>query len=154
MARSFLLLNDSKTAFMVFNAEKGHFSTLNEIEIGEYSVLSQTSARNLGALFDSNLFMNTHISNVCRSAYGNLRAIGRIRKISVTIGRRKACPRIYNIKAGLLQFIIRWTAIKGLSGKVTACSECRRQDCNAFASFRSHETGTARFALAISPAED
>ena len=80
MAQSFLHLNDSKTEFMVFNSKKGHLSTLNEIKIGEYSVPSQSFARNLGVLFDSNLSMNTHISNACRSAYGYLRAIGRIRK--------------------------------------------------------------------------
>ena len=57
---------------MTFNCKSNY--------IGSSTVPSQPSARNLGVVLDSSLSMSTHIANVCKSCYGYLRAIGRIRK--------------------------------------------------------------------------
>ena len=66
---------------MTFISKSNHTSNLSEIRIGDSVVQSQPSARNLGVIFDSSSSMNNHINTICKSCYGYLRAIGRIRKL-------------------------------------------------------------------------
>ena len=51
-----------------------------EIQIGSAKVSTVDSARNLGAWFDSNMNMTTHINNICQSVCYHLHNIRRIRK--------------------------------------------------------------------------
>ena len=81
MSQSFLMLNDSKTEFMIFNSRKDYsLESFNCIRVGEVHVESQSSVRNLGVIFDSQLSMEKHVNNICKTAYYYLRCIGRIRK--------------------------------------------------------------------------
>ena len=43
--------------------------------------LPTVSARNLGVIFDRHLNLESHINNVCRSAYFHLRNIGSVRNM-------------------------------------------------------------------------
>jgi hypothetical protein len=55
------------------------------IMVGETSILaSNDSIRNLGAHFTPQMDMEKHVNTVCRSAYHQLRNIGRIRKYLTT----------------------------------------------------------------------
>ena len=50
------------------------------VKIGDLSVVSSPCVRNLGVMFDSSMSMRDQVVNVCRSAYGELAGIGRIRQ--------------------------------------------------------------------------
>jgi hypothetical protein len=82
MAANMLKLNDSKTEYLVIGTK--HLlqqlpEQIHSINIGSSQIESTSSARNIGVLMDTNLRMEEHIRNVCRSCYISLRDIGRIR---------------------------------------------------------------------------
>ena len=66
-----LMINDGKTLQKV---------NIDAITVGSSRVTPCTSVRNLGAWFDSQLTMNTHVNKVCSAAYFHLYNIKRIRK--------------------------------------------------------------------------
>ena len=52
-----------------------------QINVGNTHIRPTASARNLGVIFDSHLNLESHINNVCRSAYFHLRNIGSVRNM-------------------------------------------------------------------------
>ena len=54
--------------------------TMPDIVIGDSNIKSCSQARNLGVIFDSTMSMNSHISQVTRTAAFHLRNIGKIMK--------------------------------------------------------------------------
>lgn len=80
MSESFLLLNDAKTEFMIFNSKKDFRLSFDHVRVGDFQVDRSISARNLGVTFDSQLSMEDHVTNTCKTAYYFLRSISRIRK--------------------------------------------------------------------------
>ena len=76
---NFLKLNDSKTEFLVLNSRRMKPVDEKCILIGEESVGAVQSARNIGAVIDRNLSMESQVSNVCRNCYLSLRQISQIR---------------------------------------------------------------------------
>ncbi|MCG8430559.1 MAG: reverse transcriptase family protein, partial [Candidatus Omnitrophica bacterium] len=81
LKENMLRRNDDKTEVGLFapaHAARalGHVA----VEIGDSSIVSQTSVRNLGVMFDTTMSMESHVSSVCRSAYAQLRNIGQIRQ--------------------------------------------------------------------------
>ena len=50
------------------------------IKIGDSDIKPSSSARNLGVIFDSTFNQDLHVNNICKKAYCQIRAIGRIRK--------------------------------------------------------------------------
>ena len=48
--------------------------------IGEHTITSVHSARNIGAIIDSTLSLEKHVSSICRSAFYHLHNIGLVRK--------------------------------------------------------------------------
>ena len=81
MSESFLLLNNSKTEFIIFNSKKDYLlPSFDHVQVGDFQAERSSSARNLGVTFDSQLSMEKHITNTCKTAYYFLRSIGRIRK--------------------------------------------------------------------------
>ena len=76
-----LILNDSKTEFFIA-ASPYNYRNLPDLKIsvGEETICPSDSIRNLGAFFDVNMTMSTHIDNVCRNVIFHLRNISRIRK--------------------------------------------------------------------------
>ena len=81
MAYFKLKMNDDKTEFIVICSP--HFlNTFDQVTVtvGKTIINPSHSARNLGVIFDSNLNMKKQVSSICRSAFGQLRKIGSIRK--------------------------------------------------------------------------
>ena len=81
MSSNFLLLNDSKTEFVLLssNSFTSDSAPISSIEIGNEQVEVTFGARNLGVFLDSNLSMDKHISNISKSCFFYLRNISRIR---------------------------------------------------------------------------
>ena len=76
-----LKLNDSKTEFLIITTPyyRKMFRDLT-LKIGDVSVASVSSAKNLGVIFDQFLGMKPQISSICKASYYQLRKIGSIRK--------------------------------------------------------------------------
>ena len=83
MSANLLMLNPSKTEFLLFGLPK----QLSKIENPSLSMTSTvtltpvSSARNLGVLFDSNLSLSDHISSITKSCLFHVRDIRRLRPI-------------------------------------------------------------------------
>ena len=82
MIKNKLKINDSKTEFLVLTSSfyKQQFNDL-QINVGNTQIKPTASARNLGVIFDRHLNLESHINNVCRSAYFHLRNIGSVRNM-------------------------------------------------------------------------
>ena len=82
MIKNNLKINDSKTEFLVLTSSfyKQQFNDL-QINVGNTQFKPTASARNLGVIFDRHLNLESHINNVCRSAYFHLRNIGSVRNM-------------------------------------------------------------------------
>ena len=80
MAANFLRLNDDKTEFMILGTPNmiQKVSSL-QIVVGSDDISSTRAARNIGVIFDENLSMCDHVSNVCKAAWNQLRQIRHIR---------------------------------------------------------------------------
>jgi hypothetical protein len=81
MNDNFLKLNDAKTEFLVIGTHHQLLSIPESpsVTIGSTNVSNSSSARNIGAIFDSNLLMDEHISKICQACYMYIRDIGKIR---------------------------------------------------------------------------
>ena len=81
MNRNRLKLNDSKTEFIIFGTRHflKHIHTTS-IRVGESSIAASKEVRNIGAMFDSQMKMNTQVRPICRGAWLNLFNIGKVRK--------------------------------------------------------------------------
>ena len=81
MNENILKLNADKTEVMLFSSKQNqrHVESIS-IMVGESEICPAVSVRNLGAYFTPHMDMEKHVSNLCRSAYIQLRNIGRIRK--------------------------------------------------------------------------
>ena len=81
MSSNFLKMNESKTEFLLLSSLHLHLKLTEpcRLNIGNSLIPSSTSARNIGAIFDSHMNMSDHISAVCRSCYLHIRNIGKIR---------------------------------------------------------------------------
>ena len=88
MVQDKLQLNDAKTEFLIIGTRTQlNKVTINDLQVGEVKVSAVHSDRNLGAWFDANMNMTTHINSICQSIYYNLHNIRRIRKyLSYDIG--------------------------------------------------------------------
>ena len=75
------MLNDSKTELLLIGTSK-QVNKLNfdGISVGSSVIKPSSNARNLGVLFDSNLNMEAHIKNVCKSSFHMIYNLRRIRK--------------------------------------------------------------------------
>jgi len=81
MAQNYLKLNDDKTEFLILGAPNQLKKIKKQkLHIGESYIETTDFARNIGAIFDSNLLMEKHVDSVCKAAWGQLRKIGTIRK--------------------------------------------------------------------------
>ena len=79
MKTNCLKLNDSKTEFLIVN-QKGCKSVFNEsISIGDDKIAPSTSAKNIGAMIDSYITMESQVKEICRKCYLSLYQISQIR---------------------------------------------------------------------------
>ena len=81
MVSNRLLINDSKTEFLVIGS-KHQLAKINVdgIMVGNTVIKSVTSVRNLGAWFDQHMSMNDHVSKVCSKAFYSLYNLRQVRK--------------------------------------------------------------------------
>ena len=81
MQESYLKLNDNKTQFLLLGSRQqlAKFEVLH-VHIGTTSVSPVEKSRNLGVIFDSNMTMESQVSNCVKLAYHSLRNLRAIRK--------------------------------------------------------------------------
>ena len=81
MHQNMLKLNADKTEVMLFSSKHNSKSmdTIS-VNVGNSIIESTSCVRNLGVMFDSTMSMEQQVNAVCRSGYGQLRKIGRIRR--------------------------------------------------------------------------
>ena len=72
----FLKLNDAKTKFIIFGTLHD-LKRLTEwtVSAGQEEVLPPTTGRNIGAMLDSTLIMESRINNVRKSCYMEIRTL-------------------------------------------------------------------------------
>ena len=77
-----LQLNDSKTELMLVTSKRSkHLHNLpTSITIGIAQIPFKQSVKNLGFTLDCHLTMNTHVSNIARTCYFELRRLASIRR--------------------------------------------------------------------------
>ncbi len=92
MAAHYLKLNDGKTEFMILgtskDVEKVQVTTVN---VGGVKIPVSPTARNIGAYLDTEMNMRTHLNNMIRSCYCQLRSIARIRRYLSIESSHKLC---------------------------------------------------------------
>ena len=78
-----LMPNDSKTEILLVGTRQQLRKVdLDALQIGTSTVpLTSSAVRNLGAWFDPELTMNTHVNKLCSAAYFHLYNLRRIRSI-------------------------------------------------------------------------
>ena len=76
-----LLLNDNKTEFLVIGT-RYHLNKLNPsvLHVGDHTIDNSVNVRNLGTIFDNLISMDTHINQVCKTAFYRIHNIRRISK--------------------------------------------------------------------------
>lgn len=81
MNDNFLKLNDSKTEFLFISSphQAKKIPLPPSIKIGTHIIDTSSTARNIGAIFDENMHMTSHINSICRSCYVHVRNISSIR---------------------------------------------------------------------------
>ena len=93
MFTNFLVLNPSKTEFMLFGTSQQRLK-LNEpcfTVLSDISITPVSSVRNLGVVFDNHLSFHEHITKVSQACFFHIRDLRRIRpyltlEASSTIG--------------------------------------------------------------------
>ena len=81
MTKNKLKLNSDKTEVMLFTSRHNQRCRENfSVNIDGSVVKAVSQVKNLGVTYDSAMTMERHINNICRSAYAELRNIGRIRR--------------------------------------------------------------------------
>ena len=81
MTTNKLKLNETKTEFIVFGTQKQlQKMQYDTICIGGESIQGKPCVRNLGAYFDNELKMDTHVNNILKQGYFHIHQIRTIRK--------------------------------------------------------------------------
>ena len=76
-----LKINDDKTELIIIGGSKQLPKvSLDSIQVGECTVSPVQKVRNLGVIFDENLSMKDHISNVCKKGFYQLYRLRQVRK--------------------------------------------------------------------------
>nr|XP_055049551.1 uncharacterized protein LOC129435072 [Misgurnus anguillicaudatus] len=76
MAHNFLKLNSNKTEILIIEPNRYKHNMLDyKLHIDGCTVVPSSTVRNLGVMFDSNLSFDSHIANVCRTAFFHFRNI-------------------------------------------------------------------------------
>ena len=81
MTSNKLMLNDDKTECLLIVSNRTSLPNPHptSIHIGDTDILFSLQAKNLGVTLTNNLSMQKHVTNICRSAYIEIRRISNIR---------------------------------------------------------------------------
>ena len=81
MVQDKLRLNDAKSEFLIIGTRaESNKVTISDLQVGEVKVSAVYSVRNLGARFDANMNMTTHINSICQDIYYHRHNTRRVRK--------------------------------------------------------------------------
>ena len=82
MIKNKLMINDTKTEFLIITSTilKKMYDDI-QLKVGNNIISSTANARNLGVIFDKCMDLDSHIGNVCKTTYFQLRNIGSIRNV-------------------------------------------------------------------------
>uniref|UniRef100_A0A3Q3MWN2 Reverse transcriptase domain-containing protein n=1 Tax=Mastacembelus armatus TaxID=205130 RepID=A0A3Q3MWN2_9TELE len=82
MTSNFLLLNSEKTEVIIFGLKnlRNNFSKIIATLDG-IALASSTTVKNLGVIFDQDMYFNSHIKQISRTAFFRLHNISKIRNI-------------------------------------------------------------------------
>ena len=77
-----LKLNESKTEIMVFGQScmTKHLGSELAMSVGDEIIQPVSTARNIGAVLDSELKMTEQVKNVCKACYAGIRSLSQIRR--------------------------------------------------------------------------
>ena len=75
-----LKLNSDKTEVVILSARHRPSPCLQSLVVCDDAIRPSSKARNIGVMMDSSLFMEEHVTNVCKSGFFHLRKISKIRK--------------------------------------------------------------------------
>ena len=80
MNKNRLKLNDKKTEFIIFGTSTGLKKVATTtIRVGQEAIPACDKVHNIGAMFDSEMKMDTQVNSMCKSAWFHLYTIGKIR---------------------------------------------------------------------------
>ena len=80
MVANLLKVNEDKTVALVLGSRNNQAKhNITVIKIGDYDITPSPTARNIGAEFDSDMSMVSHVKYTCRIAYYHMRNIASIR---------------------------------------------------------------------------
>ena len=81
MARNFLKPNSEKTEMLLISSRYCKVdSSKFTLDISGTEIQPSSAVRNIGAIFDSCMLLESHVNQICRSLYYNIRNFGAIRK--------------------------------------------------------------------------
>ena len=70
MGNNMLMLDDDKTEFLIIGScQQLEKVNVDSVNVGASVIKSSSSVRNLGAWFDSYMFMDAHVGKVCSKAF-------------------------------------------------------------------------------------
>ena len=135
MQRNFLKLNDAKTEFLVIGSNKKlQHVTNHTIQMGEDMITASTSARNIGAIFDSKMNMKEHVHTICKSCYCYLRNLGKVKhcltqEVTLTLIHAFMSSKIDHINAflyGIPKYLTnKLQRIQNNAARIVTINKCR-----------------------------
>lgn len=76
-----LLLNNDKTEFLVIGTrQQVNKLSPSVLHVGDHTIDPSVNVRNLGSIFDNSISMDSHINQVCKTAFYHIHNIRRISK--------------------------------------------------------------------------
>ena len=125
MTSSKLKMNDDKTECMLIGTRQQLTKlSINHISVGDTTVATSRTVRNLGTLLDSNMSFHEQINKLSKSSFYFLYNIRKIRKISNKRYNSYSCSCLRYMPLGLLQQCTVWlTSISNC--KDTESPKCR-----------------------------
>ena len=97
MLRNKLMINDDKTEILLIHPKNVSNFQVSSLSVGNSKISFSKEVRNLGVTPTETMNMNKHISNVCKSAYCELRRIAAIRHLlSIEATKTLICSLIFS----------------------------------------------------------
>ena len=79
MVSNKLKLNREKTELLVLSARHRPRLLIESVQVANEQILPSVSARNIGVIFDQDMFLEQHVADICKVCFYHLRNIARIR---------------------------------------------------------------------------
>ncbi|XP_068691678.1 uncharacterized protein [Montipora foliosa] len=77
---NWMLQNQDKSELIVMNAKHRLKPSLESIQVGELTIAPSDSVRNIGVIFHSTFSLDSHITELCKTAFYHLRTLSKIRR--------------------------------------------------------------------------